>query len=252
MGAMIRGFLDNDSPFGRLMTKCGIIIGANMMFVLFSIPVVTMGASFVALYHVMLKMLRGDGTVNPVKQFWVGFKSNFKQATIYWVILLLLVILGYVDVTFCRQAGGILEYFQYAICVLGILAGIITLFLFPTMAAFADTLPHLIRNAIYFAIQKPLRLIVILFFNVFPMYLTYTDAQLQPLFAFVWCFFGFGAVAYLGACLVLPDFAVYLTPLDNFEEEVENEDGTAEGTAGFSEYQKSEHEILKEMERLDM
>jgi uncharacterized membrane protein YesL len=186
-----------------------------------------------------------------VKQFWIGFKSNFKQATIYWMILLLLVLLGYVDVTFCRQAGGIFEYFQYAIWALGILAAIVTLFLFPTMAAFADTLPHLMRNAIYFAMQKPLRLLVILFFNLFPMYLTYTDAQLQPLFAFIWFFFGFGAVAYLGACLVLPDFSVYLTPLEDGTDEMDEAAEAADGTS-FSGYHKSEGEILEEMERLGM
>jgi uncharacterized membrane protein YesL len=244
MGAMLRGFLDNDSRFGRLMTKCGIVILANMMFVVFSFPVVTMGASFVALYHVMLKMLRSDGSVNPVKQFWIGFKSNFKQATIYWVVLLALVLFGYMDVRICQQAGGIFVYFQYAILALGVVAAVITLFLFPTMAAFADTIPHLMRNAVYFAIRNPLRLFVVLFFNIFPMYLTYTDAQLQPLFAFIWCFFGFGAVALLGASLVLPDFEVYLTPKDNAEE--------AAGGAACAGKQKSERAILKEMKRLDM
>ncbi len=37
--------MSNESPFGRLMTKVGIIICANLMFILFSLPVVTIGAS---------------------------------------------------------------------------------------------------------------------------------------------------------------------------------------------------------------
>jgi uncharacterized membrane protein YesL len=82
MSQFLSGFLDNDSRFGRLMTRCGIVIGANLMFFFFSLPVVTAGASFVALYHVMFKVLRGDGVVNPFKQLWIGFKNNFKKATI--------------------------------------------------------------------------------------------------------------------------------------------------------------------------
>ena len=35
---LIRSFLDNDSVFGKLMTRCGILIGANLMFILFCIP----------------------------------------------------------------------------------------------------------------------------------------------------------------------------------------------------------------------
>ncbi|MDO4337341.1 MAG: YesL family protein [Eubacteriales bacterium] len=250
MGEMLRGFLDNDSSFGRLMTRCGIVIGANIMFVLFSLPVVTAGASYVALYHVMLKTLRGDGVLNPFKQFWVGFKNNFKQATIYWVVLLALVVFGYVDVTFCRQMGGVWEYFMYAIYALGIVALIVTLMLFPTMAAFADTIPHLMRNAVFFAVKKPFRLIVILFFNVFPLYLTYTDAQMQPLYAFLWATFGFGAVALLGSVLLLPDFKVYLPPVDACGDIIENpEEGVAEKT---EKHEKTEAERLKEMKKLGM
>ena len=32
MNNMVQGFLDNDSFFGRFMTKLGIIIAANIMF----------------------------------------------------------------------------------------------------------------------------------------------------------------------------------------------------------------------------
>jgi uncharacterized membrane protein YesL len=261
MSEFLRGFLDNESTFGRLMTRCGIVIGANLMFVLFSMPVVTAGASFVALYHVMLKTLRGDGVINPFKQFWIGFKNNFKQATIYWIILLILVFLGYVDVTFCRQVGGVFEYFMYAIYALGIVALVITLILFPTMAAFADTIPHLMRNALYFAVQKPFRLLVILFFNVFPMYLTYTDAQMQPLYAFLWCTCGFGAVALLGSTLLLPSFQVYLPAVDaagDFILDQEEEDRWGDGneavlqTGGDGQHEKSQAELLKEMKKLGM
>lgn len=215
MKQFLQGFLDNDSVFGRLMTRFGIVIGANLMFVFFSLPVVTIGASYVALYHVMLKTLRGDGVLNPFVHFWQGFKSNFKQATIYWVIFLALFAFGYVDVRFCQQmGGGVLQYFLYALYAMGIIVVTVTVFLFPVMAAFADTIPHLIRNAVYFALQKPFRLMVMLFFNVFPLYLTYTDPQMMPLYGFMWVMFGYGAIALLGAKLLLPSFQVYLPPVD--------------------------------------
>ncbi|MCD8189212.1 MAG: YesL family protein, partial [Clostridiales bacterium] len=69
MAEMLQGFLSNESAFGRLMTRLGIIIAANVMFMIFSLPVFTVGAAYVALYHVMFKTLRGDGVINPFKQF---------------------------------------------------------------------------------------------------------------------------------------------------------------------------------------
>ena len=47
----IGGFLGNDSTFGKLMTKVGTIIAANIMFAVCCIPFVTVGAAQKALYQ---------------------------------------------------------------------------------------------------------------------------------------------------------------------------------------------------------
>ena len=64
------------------MTHCGVAIGANLMFVLFSLPVITTGAAWTALEYTMLRAERGDGVINPFKEFWKGFKATWKQSTI--------------------------------------------------------------------------------------------------------------------------------------------------------------------------
>ena len=216
MNNLIQGFLDNDSFFGRFMTKLGIIIAANIMFVLLSIPFFTIGAGFSALYYVMFRTLRGDGVVNPFKEFWAGLKANFKQATISWIIFVLLIAFLLTDIRICKAAG--------------------------VMTVFRDTLPHLIRNAVYFLIKKPWKTVVILFFDIFPFVLTYSDLQSLPLYAFLWVLCGFGLQAMLGATLLLPEFAPYLA---SKEEEAEEETGEPES------HMRTEEEILEDMRRLD-
>ncbi len=222
MNTFISGFLDNDSFFGKFMTKAGIIIAANILFVIVSIPVVTTGAGIVALYHVMMKTLRSKEAINPFKQFFIGFKNNFKQATLVWIAALAFLLLGYVDVRFCTQIGGTLTIFKYAIYVIGMIGLFLLIFLMPVMAAFEDTILHLIRNGLFFAVRRPLQSLVIIFFNVFPLYLTYTDLQYRPLYAFIWCFFGFGAVAMIGANLLMPQFKEFLPAVDGEGDYVEN------------------------------
>ena len=168
MNNLIQGFLDNDSFFGRFMTKLGIIIAANIMFVLLSIPFFTIGAGFSALYYVMFRTLRGDGVVNPFKEFWAGLKANFKQATISWIIFVLLIAFLLTDIRICKAAGGALDLVKIGVYALGAAAVIIYLYLIPVMTVFRDTLPHLIRNAVYFLIKKPWKTVVILFFDIFP------------------------------------------------------------------------------------
>ena len=210
MNPLVRGFLDNDSYFGRFMTKFGIIIGANLMFVVFSLPVFTIGAGLTALYHVMFRTLRSGGVVNPFKEFWKGFKTNFRQATISWLVFVFITGFLTVDLQICAKATGPVRHLRFAIY--AIMAAVIFLYLYllPTMAAFEDTIPHLIRNAMYFIAKKPLRFVVIAFFDIFPLVLTYTDLKMMPLYAFIWTMCGFGLLAMLGATILLPVFKPFL------------------------------------------
>ena len=214
MNTFLQGFLDNDSYFGRFMTKLGIIIAANLMFVIFSLPFFTLGASLAALYHVMLKTLRSGGVVNPFKQFWTGFKSNFKQATIVWLIFAAILAFLSMDLQIIDQAGSMFGMFRYGIYAIGLVAICIFFFLMPVMAAFEAKLKELIKHAFYFLLKKPWKSAVILFFDVFPLILTYTDLKDLPLYAFIWVLCGFGLQAMLASTLLLPEFKPFLPEVD--------------------------------------
>ena len=112
MNTLMQGFLDNDSFFGRFMTKLGIIIAANIMFVLLSIPFFTIGAGLSALYYVMFRTLRNDGVVNPFKEFMTGLKLNFRQATVSWILFVLLFFILLADIRICNAAGGALDFLK--------------------------------------------------------------------------------------------------------------------------------------------
>ena len=60
---------------------------------------------------------------------------------------------------------------------------------------------------------------MILFFDIFPMVLTFSDLQSLPLYAFLWVMCGFGLQAMLAATLLLPYAHYYVA-------EITDEDGT--------------------------
>lgn len=264
MRNFINSFMSSDSAFGRVMTKIGIIICANLMFVLFSLPVLTIGASFVGLYRVMLKTLRSGGVTNPFKQFWIGFKTSFLQATIVWVLYAALMAVCYFGLRICWAAGGAMSWFQYALYAVVLLLTLILIYTFPSIAAFEGKIPNHIRNAIYFAFHKPWWIPVNLFFHVFPLYLTYSDPQLMPLYAFCWFFFGFGAIVMLTARLLIKDYNKYLPIVDDYGDFILTEDGEKimpgspeekalyEGGDAFGGHEMSDEEMIKELEKLDM
>ena len=147
-------------------------------------------------------------------------------------------------VRICNAAGGALDFLKIGAYVIGAVAVIIYLYLIPVMAAFEDTLPHLIRNAFYFMGKKPWKAVVILFFDIFPFVLTFSDLQSLPLYAFLWVLCGFGLQAMLAATLLLPVFAPYL----DAKAEDRNEDPSEES----EEYPMTEEEILEDMRKLGM
>ncbi|HAB94831.1 MAG TPA: hypothetical protein DCF49_08795 [Lachnospiraceae bacterium] len=240
---LIQGFLDNDSFFGRFMTKLGIIIAANIMFVILSIPFFTIGAGFTALYYVMFRTLRNEGEVNPFKEFAEGLKKNFKQATIAWILFLVLIAFLLFDIRICNVAGGALEYLKIGAYAIVVMAVIVYLYLIPVMSAFEDTLPHLVRNALFFLGKKPWKAVVILFFDIFPFVLTYSDLKSLPLYAFLWVLCGFGLQAMLASALLLPEFAPYLPATESGPDE--------EPANARKAHEKTEEEILEEMRKLD-
>ena len=225
MKGIIFRFFSNDSVWGQIMTRAWILIGANIMFVLFSLPIVTAGPAFAALYHVMLRTLRSDGEISPLKEFWKGFKGNFRQALVYWLIVLALVLVGVLDIRFSVYMGGILTWFKYGIYLIGGSLLILTSFFFPVMAAFDDSLRGLVRNAFYFIGKNPVRALLIALINAAPIVWTYMDLQRLPLYSFIWVTLGFSACAMAVSSLLIGDFNRFLPTLDEFGNIAEEEKG---------------------------
>ena len=210
MREKIAAFLDNDSPFGRAMGKSGLIIGANLMFLIFSFPLITAGPALIALFTVTLKMNRGQNDQNPVKEFWRAFKENFMQGMIVWIIFLLILFIAVSDIRFLVDSEGIMRYFKYMVYFVSGAFLVLFVHLVPVIAAFRDTLPHLVRNALYFAAKNPARALLVTALFVGPMIFTYADLQRLPLYAFLWVVCGFALTAFIISKLLIKDFNRFL------------------------------------------
>ncbi len=242
---MLRGFLDNDSLFGQIMLRCWAIIICNLCFVITVLPIVTAGAGWAAMDFALMNTLKNKDSAAPFRDFWKGFATNFKQATISWICSLVLLAFLTMEWYWCRQFGGIFDYIKIGILMIAAVIVITMMYLFPTMAAFKATIPQLIQDSIYFMFKKPLNLIMIVFVHIVPMALTYMDLQRLPLYAFLWTFFGFAAVSLITVNLLLAEYMPYL------ETKKEVKEGEAPEQSG-QKYQKTEKEILDEMQKLGM
>ena len=82
-------FFSTDGPLFEGMAYIINIIYVSVLWILFSIPIITIGASSTALYYTVTKVIR-HGRSYIFREFWQSFKSNFKQSTAVWLIYLVM------------------------------------------------------------------------------------------------------------------------------------------------------------------
>lgn len=208
----LQRFLDNDSKFGQLMTRAGIIIAANLTFLAFCLPVVTIGPAWAALHYTMLKTLR-EKELNPFSTFWQGFRENLFQGLAAELGLGMLTVFLLLESFWCSQFTGPVAWFRYGVWMLLGCTAILGLYLFPVMAAFRGSLLQKLQASLVFAMGNIASLAGILLVSAAPLALTYLDAVRMPLYAFLWFMFGFAAVALFTDSRLLPAFEPYLKPL---------------------------------------
>lgn len=96
-------------PEGPLMTALGKLadlVFCNILFCIFSLPVFTIGASLTALYDCTLSIVDDVEEQLIFQQFWRSFRTNFKRATLLWLI--------------CLAVIGLLALYNWAV---GLLSG---------------------------------------------------------------------------------------------------------------------------------
>ena len=111
-----------DSPLMQALSRVADIMLLNVLTFICCIPIVTAGASFTAMHYMCLKMVRNEETY-LVRGFFKSFKENFGQATVIWLIqLVVFFILGYDFFIMYTSEEGLNIVLQVLIFIVTILA----------------------------------------------------------------------------------------------------------------------------------
>ncbi len=76
-----------DGYLNRILTKLMYIAALNLLFLICSIPVITIGASCTAMYTVLFRFVRNDEP-DILKTFFKAFRENLKNASCIWAAML--------------------------------------------------------------------------------------------------------------------------------------------------------------------
>ncbi len=123
-----------DGPLYKISTVIYNLLVLNFLWLIFSIPFVTIGASTTALFYVTGKIVRQDNYTSLIKPFWHSFKTNFKQATLIWLALLAGFMIIFINIRNVHLLGGLGKYFAPFQFVILIELLIIGIYIFPLLA----------------------------------------------------------------------------------------------------------------------
>ena len=160
-------FFSLDSPLMKFLTKLADLLILNLAFVVCSLPVFTLGASFTGMYYVTLKMIKNEeGDV--LKQFWRSFKQNFKQATLIWLVMLAIALLLGFDIFYMSQMNypTVIKVLIFVFIFIWML---VLLHAFPLLSRFDNTIKNTLKNSVIIALThmpKTVLMILMTFVNM--------------------------------------------------------------------------------------
>lgn len=149
-----------DSKFSQIMLKISAACYLNILWFFCSIPIFTMGAATAALYDVTIKIAR-DEEPRLAPRFFVAFKRNFKQATVIWMILLVIgLVMGtdlYVLYHLYKTTNGTVSVMWTLMFALVIVASIvyfiILMYVFPLISHVQNTNLAMVKNSLLIGIH---------------------------------------------------------------------------------------------------
>lgn len=190
-------FFSPEHPVTRFLSRLFDLIVLNALFIIFCLPVITIGASITSMYSITLKMIKNEECY-MVKGFLSSFKQNFKQATLLWIPCLLIGVFLIADLYIVNNILPVSYHFlQYPILCLIIMLLCGYLYLFPLLSFFDAPLKQQVKNAFLLSLGHLPTTIVVLCLHIFVLIIIhYVPSLLIPILS-LFLFFGFAAMALL-------------------------------------------------------
>ena len=101
----MNNWLNPDNKFFTFMGKVADLMILSILWLICSLPIVTIGASTSALYYSTLKIARKEDTY-PTRMFFHSFKQNLKQGIGLTLIFLLVTVFLFFDIQIVTAMGG--------------------------------------------------------------------------------------------------------------------------------------------------
>lgn len=132
----------------------------TLLWVLTSLPVITIGVSATAMHRVLGKLVEGTCITNVAEEFFICWRKEWRHSTCIWILMLGILTLTGGDLLICiayRPVGlaGMILWCGSFLALLLTLC--LMVYIFPINACFQCTLRHTFMNAVRFTARDLIR-----------------------------------------------------------------------------------------------
>jgi uncharacterized membrane protein YesL len=204
-----------DGKFFSIMSKIADLIILNIIYCLCCVPIITIGPATTALYYVTLKMVKNEESY-IIKSFFKSLKDNFKQG--FAIGLILIVALGIIVGDIYIMLSWETKYkiiFIVIFIFLLVVWSFTTIYIFPLLATFENTIKQTFKNAFLMSIRHLPKTVALFIISVGSMLLVGFVVQLMPF----WFLIGFSLLAYGNSLMLKGIFKQYMPPEEKDEDD---------------------------------
>ena len=196
-----------ENPFIQFLVRVGDLMILNLLFILCSLPVVTLGASLTAMHRVTQNMLF-EQEEPLIKSFFRAFRQNFKQSTLVWLAELVIIVSLACDVLLVMAYfdGSLARTMHILVAVLAILVAGVFSYLMPLIARYENGMRQQVNNAVVLAIIKLPKTIILVLMNLLPVILLLISVPVFVQTLIFWVIIGFAFVSFLTSSILKPVF----------------------------------------------
>ena len=149
----MRDFFSIDGPFNKYGGMLADAMILSFLWILFSLPIITIGAANTALFYVTTRRIaEREGYITS--DFWHAFKVNFVRATKFWLLILLVIfVTGFNIITmwFGTFGGNMATFLLPMQLLILIQLSFISVYLYPMIARFDMGFKQTLKSSFYMA-----------------------------------------------------------------------------------------------------
>lgn len=182
-------FLSIDSPLMQFLSKAADLMLLSLLFVAFSLPILTIGPAATAMYSVFIKRSNGyEGSVIPV--FWKGFRENLKNALVIEAIFIPFILVAAGLVYLVSEGVADRSFPLMIVCFTPAMLTVFALsYAFPLTAQFENTPGATVKNAYIMAVGSFPTALAVAGINLLPAILALISREYffksLPFFTFI-------------------------------------------------------------------